>query len=270
MGWIIVQPLRIFFWQDIQNDQLSLLGTLVSFFLFLSIIPLWARIRWRKSRPWYSIGFVDEDVLQTARYFLTGILTSTFLLIVLTIFILLYSSSKVSLDLTSHLIFNAISLGLIVGIAEELIFRGWLLNELRLLLGSQWNAIIVQSFIFSIVHLKLAYTFQASLALSLGLFILGIVLAINSLLNRGSLWGCIGIHGGLVGQWFLLSFGVIKIAPDTSSLLIGPTELNSNPIGGLLTILFLTIFLASQFIALARAGRPFRGARNASCNEDFP
>jgi membrane protease YdiL (CAAX protease family) len=59
---------------------------------------------------------------------------------------------------------NGLLLGLGVGFAEELLFRGWLLGELSLLLGGQ-RALGLQAALFSLVHTR----FNLPLALLLPL-----------------------------------------------------------------------------------------------------
>ena len=72
-----------------------------------------------------------------------------------------------------------------------------------------------------------------------GLFLLGIFLAFVRLKNNNSLWGCIGLHGGLVGGWFLVNNGLFEILKDVPILLVGPWYINTNPLGGFLGISLL-------------------------------
>ena len=39
--------------------------------------------------------------------------------------------------------------------------------------------------------------------------------------DEKSLWGAIGLHGGLVGFWFILNHGLIEISTETPNWLIG-------------------------------------------------
>ena len=103
-----------------------------------------------------------------------------------------------------------------------------------------------------------------------GLFLLGLALALRRILDHGSLIGCIGLHGGLVGVWFLVNSSLLDISINIPSLLIGPGGLSPNPVGSLIGICGLGLILVNYWKALAMAGRPFNGERKASFNDVTP
>jgi len=85
-------------------------------------------------------------------------------------------------------------LGLGVGFAEEIIFRGWLLEELKFEYGTKIS-IALQAIIFSCVH-NLSNEIVWDIAgLRLGFILLGIFLSLVKIRDKGSLWNSIGIHG---------------------------------------------------------------------------
>ena len=141
----------------------------------------------------------------------------------------------------SDIFFNGILLLIGVGFAEELIFRGWLLEELKNQFGLK-NAIIAQALVFSTVHIGFDLPFWQMISILTGLFLLGILLALIRLKDRSSLWGCIGLHGGLVGLWFLTNNGLLEISEDAPKWLVGPGNLNTNPLGGVFGISLIFIF----------------------------
>ncbi|MFM9087312.1 MAG: CPBP family intramembrane glutamate endopeptidase, partial [Cyanobium sp.] len=57
--------------------------------------------------------------------------------------------------------------------------------------------------------------------------------------GKGGLWGAIGLHGALVGGWFVISQGLVSVAAGAPAWLAGP----ANPIGGLLGWLGLAALL---------------------------
>ena len=137
---------------------------------------------------------------------------------------------------------NSLLLGLGVGCAEELIFRGWLWNELNHDLQAR-NGALIQAIIFSLVHTRFNISLLSTLGLLIGLFLLGIVLALMRHRNNGSLWASIGLHGGLVSIWFLIDNGLVNFSAETPTWLIGPGGDNPNPIGGIAGCTLLSALL---------------------------
>ena len=100
----------------------------------------------------------------------------------------------------------------------------------------------MQAIIFSFVHNLSNEIFWNIVGLRLGFVLLGIFLSLVKIRNKGSLWNCIGIHGGLVGFWFLLNNGLIEFKENTPSFLAGPFTQNiPNPIGSFSAILILLL-----------------------------
>ena len=108
----------------------------------------------------------------------------------------------------------------------------------------------MQAIIFSFVHNLSNEIFWDIAGLRLGFILLGIFLSLVKIRDKGSLWNCIGIHGGLVGIWFLLNNGLIEFKENTPSFLAGPFTQNiPNPIGSfsaILILLLLCIFYTIQ------------------------
>jgi membrane protease YdiL (CAAX protease family) len=144
-------------------------------------------------------------------------------------------------QLSPGLLLNALALGLGVGFAEELLFRGWLLGELNLLIGKQ-RALWLQAVLFSLVHTRFNLPPLQLLGLLIGLLLLGLALGLQRRADGGLLWGAIGLHGGLVGGWFLLHQGLATISPSAPAWLMGP----DNPIGGLVGCLGLVLLLLAR------------------------
>ena len=165
--------------------------------------------------------------------------------------------------------FNAILL--IVGIvfAEEIIFRGWLMEEMVLLFGLR-KGIIFQSAIFSISHYRSDIDLLSLIPFFTGLFLFGLVLTLRRTIDEGSLWGCIGLHGGLVGIWYLVDSEMISFSSDIPYYLLGPSKDMINPIGSVMgiTILLITIFFQRRLFA--RTGRFLASTVNASLKDETP
>jgi hypothetical protein len=50
------------------------------------------------------------------------------------------------------------------------------------------------------------------LGLLIGLLFLGLALGLQRRADGGLLWGAVGLHGGLVGGWFVLLAGPLQLA----------------------------------------------------------
>ncbi len=263
LGWLLVQPLMLFDDKFIR-ENISLLVTFTSFILFSLSIPLWSRLRWNDEQYLTAIGLYKANT-KIRKFFLFPFLQGyslSLLLILLVIIPLILSPWGEWLGIVHFADFwNAVSLGFGVAFAEELIFRGWLLCEMHLLVQRRWVS-ICQAAMFSIVHARLTFGFWESIGLLSGLFLLGLLLSLIRTLHQGSLWGCIGLHGGLVGQWFLLSSGLVEFSSDAPAWLFGPGGQAINPVGGVIGIFFMSvcIILLHQRKALAMAGKPLTGA----------
>ncbi len=174
-------------------------------------------------------------------------------------------------DLNVATFFNSILLLIGVGFAEELIFRGWLWGEFNRFIGFRWSGFI-QAILFSLAHIRFDIGFFSMLSLLIGLFLLGMVLNFRRILDHGSIWGCVGLHGGLVGFWFLFTQSFYKLSEDAPapSWLMGSLSEGGNPLAGFFSILILLSLLIYQFKAVAIAPKPLRGARSEFSNGAIP
>ncbi len=267
-GWFLSQFFYLFN-RDISPNNSSIIGTIISFILFLVVLPSWGNIRWKTNHLWLSIGVGFENKFKALKQFFSGFIFSVFLLgILLMFFILCGWIDRVDYIKFTQLL-NAILL--IVGIvfAEEIIFRGWLLQEMVLLFGLR-RGIIFQSIIFSLAHYRSDIGLLALIPFLSGLFLFGIVLTLRRTIDRGSLWGCIGLHGGLVGIWYLFDCGMVSFSIETPYFLMGPSKDMVNPIGSVIGITILLITILFQRRLFARTGRFLVSTVNASSKDETP
>ena len=243
-GWILAKPLLIF---GLGIETISLIGTVFTFLLFLISIPKWFEIRWGYNNTWRQLG-INKIYRRENRlfYFFKGFLCSIILLSLILIPIICSQYGQWLGRLSPEVLLNSILLLIGVGFAEELVFRGWILEELK----NQYSlkkALIFQAIIFSFVHIGFDMPAWQMISILFGLFLLGIVLSLIRLQDNNSLWGCAGLHGGLVGIWFLVNNGLIEISKDAPIWLIGPGKINTNPLGGIYGITLLMILLYLNF-----------------------
>lgn len=140
-------------------------------------------------------------------------------------------------------LFRIVSEGLLsavgIALAEELFFRGWLLEELKRDY-SQKTVIFANSIIFATLHFlkpleEVIRTFPQFPAL----FLLGLTLVWTKWGHSNRLGMSIGLHGGLVWGYYILNVGQLVSYSQTVSPLI--TGIDNNPIAGIMGIIFLGI-----------------------------
>ena len=248
LGWILASPL-IFL--GIEKENISLIGTIITFLIFVISLPKWFEVRWKLNNVWKLVGVKINENRKPSFYFLEGFLGAIILLSAILIPIIIFKDDIWLGEISIDILINSLLLTFGVGFAEELIFRGWLLEELKKQFGLK-KALIFQSSIFSIVHIGFNLPLWQMISILSGLFLLGIFLAFIRLKNNNSLWGCIGLHGGLVGGWFLVNNGLLEISKDVPIWLVGPGNINTNPLGGFWGISLLFFLCLLYFFILKK------------------
>jgi membrane protease YdiL (CAAX protease family) len=229
LGWLLMQPLAAMV-PGIPRDRLDLLVTATALLLLLISLPLRIRRAWGAPGPWQRLG-VASTRGRIARAFLRGLLKAILLLGLVAAVLLLAGQASWQGQLGSAQVLNALALLLGVGFAEELLFRGWLWGELEQHLGKD-RALIGQALVFSLVHTRFNLGPAGAVGLLGGLTLLGLALALQRRADGGVLWGAVGLHGGLVGGWFLLQGSLLELSPEATPWLVGPGGSHPNPIGG--------------------------------------
>jgi len=267
-GWIISRFFYLFD-RDISSNNLSIIGTIISFIMFLAVLPSWGSIRWETNNLWLSLGLTVNNKFTALKIFLSGFIFSVFLIFILCIFCFICGW----IDRLDYIKFTELlnAILLIVGIvfAEEIVFRGWLMEEMALLFGVR-RGIILQSTIFSLAHFRSDIGLLALIPFLTGLFLFGLVLNLRRTIDRGSLWGCIGLHGGLVGIWYLFDSGMVIFSIDTPYFVLGPSRNMVNPVGSVIGITILLFTLFFQRRLFARTGRFLASTVNASFKDEIP
>ena len=258
LGWLAAVPLTLL---GLPAERVSLTGTVLSFVLFLLVMPRWATLRWSEAQPWRRLGLIARKPRARIDHVISlgiGLLMSSALIGLIVSLLVFTGNGSWRGNLEVQAMLNCLLLALGVGFAEELIFRAWLWEELTKILGSR-GGLLTQAALFSLVHTRFNLGFGPMLGLLTGLFLLGLILALLRLRDQGSLWGCIGLHGGLVGGWFLAHQNLLSIDPSAPMWLVGPGGPNANPLGGLIAILSLTA-ISSLLIRTTKPMHPRQSA----------
>jgi uncharacterized protein len=125
-----------------------------------------------------------------------------------------------------------------IAFAEELLFRGWLLDELQRDYGKK-ICIWVTAIAYAIAHflkpleeiMRTAVTFPA-------LVLLGIALVLTKYKYGDRLGMSIGIHGGLVWGYYVVNVG--QLIEYTNKVPVWVTGIDGNPIAGVMGLVFLS------------------------------
>jgi LPXTG-motif cell wall-anchored protein len=126
-----------------------------------------------------------------------------------------------------------------IGFAEELVFRGWLLDELQRDY-TQKASLWIDAIAFAVLHFlkpfaEVIRTFPAFP----GLLLLGLTLVWAKRSRKGRLGLPIGLHAGLVWGYYIINVGqLVKYSNNVSPWITG---VDSNPVAGLMGLLFLSV-----------------------------
>jgi membrane protease YdiL (CAAX protease family) len=221
----------------VPSELQASLAALPAVAALLITLPLRLQRCWAEEHPWRRLG-VSGSAAGVIKALLRGVIKAVLLLALVTIALMLTGPLSWQPRLSAALVLNAAALGLGVGFAEELLFRGWLFGELSLLMGRQ-RGLWLQAALFSLVHTRFNLPPLQLVGLLLGLLLLGLALGLQRRADGGLLWGAVGLHGGLVAGWFLLHQALVVIPASAPAWLMGP----DNPIGGLVGWLGLSLLL---------------------------
>ncbi len=124
-----------------------------------------------------------------------------------------------------------------IAMAEELVFRGWLLEELS------WDyrpstALWANSVAFGVLHfLKPLNEILRTWPAFPGLVLLGLTLVWARRSRQGRLGLSIGLHAGLVWGYYVTDVG--KLITYTQQVPVWVTGIDRNPLAGLMGLMFL-------------------------------
>ncbi len=210
---------------------------------FIAILPWWGRKVYQHPNLFYRYGLVitRKNGLLLLKGLAIG-LSFTFAVFATQGICgwLAWQSPKLSI---AQLIFEGAATSLGVGLAEELFFRGWMLDELERDYQPQ-VALGIDAFLYAFLHfLKPIAVVLKSLPEFPGLCLLATVAIVAKRQNGNLLGMSIGLHAGMVWAYYIVNVGnMVKYTDRVPDWITG---INGNPISGLLGILFLTILIVS-------------------------
>ncbi len=225
------------------------------FIIFVFLLKIWAKKRWNQKNIWMSLGFTQFEESIFNHNFKKELFKS-FLIILLWILLLIFGNFlRFKSVFNFSLLFDILFTSIFVSVAEELLFRVWLFEELKLFLGTN-KAIFLQSILFSMVH---PYIFLESITVNIlmkiGLFLLGIYLNLLRINNYPNIFPSIAFHGAIVGYIFLAQ-SIFQVQGNYPFLIYGNQyDKFINPISGLIGIFTLFILNINQIKNLKKSSK---------------
>ena len=216
------------------------------FILFVFSLEIWAQKRWNKKNIWKALGLAKfgESLFKDS---FKEELFKSLLIISFWILLLIFRKHLVFKSYFSYsLLFDILFTSIFVAVAEELLFRVWLFEELKLFLSTN-KAIFFQSLLFSMVHpYELGVSFTVNIFMKIGLFLLGIYLNLLRIKNYPNIFPSIAFHGGIVGYIFLAK-SFFQVQGNYPFLIYGSQYDNFiNPVSGLIGFIILLILIIFQ------------------------
>ena len=229
--WLpIAAPIYWLLGSDPNLVSIVTMGLLYLIFLFL--VQLWGRLVYEHKNLLKRYGLVNTP--QNVQNFGQGLTLG--LTVCLGIFIvqglLGWLNWEPRGDNLVKIALEALLIGIAIGFAEELLFRGWLLDELERdyhPIKAMW----LNALIFGLLHfLKPLAEIIRTLPQLPALIALGLILVQTKRSQQQRLGMAIGIHGGLVCGYYLLNVG--KLINYTNVVPNWVTGIDGNPLAGLM------------------------------------
>jgi len=202
---------------------------------------MYGKKRWNQKNIWKSLGFTQVEQSLFNRSLKKELLKSFLIILIWSLLLLFGKFLRFKSGMSYGVVFDILFTSIFVGVAEELLFRVWLFEELKLFLSTN-KAIFLQSFLFSLVHpYNFDESFTVNVLMKIGLLLLGIYLNLLRINNYPNIFPSIAFHGGIVGFIFL-GKSIFQVQGNYPFLIYGNQYDNFiNPISGLIGIFTLFV-----------------------------
>jgi membrane protease YdiL (CAAX protease family) len=212
------------------------MGLLFTEFLFL--VPRWGKQVYGQTQLLKSYGLINtrKNGFELLIGLAIGLLLTFSLFAVQGLFGLVAWQNS---DNLPRIIAEGLLSALGVGFAEELVFRGWLLDELQ----RDYNykiSLWANSLVFALSHfIKPVAAMLQSWPQFPGLLLLGLILVWGKRSRQNRLGLSIGLHAGLVWGYYIINIG--QLVRYSGSAPGWVTGVNGNPLAGAIGLLFLSV-----------------------------
>ncbi|HIK31848.1 MAG TPA: CPBP family intramembrane metalloprotease [Oscillatoriales cyanobacterium M59_W2019_021] len=228
-------------------NWVSILSMGILYLEFLVLLKIWGRYVYRQSLfQRYGLIFFQKN----GRDWLFGLslgLVSLFSLLSLE-FVLGWLAWQPPASNFPRIAVEGFAVAVGIGFAEELLFRGWLLDELQRDYRSD-TATWVNALLFAAVHfIKPWQEMLRSLPAFPGLFLLGLALVWAKKTGQRRLGLPMGLHSGLVWGYYLMNVGQLMEYRDAVPVWV--TGIDANPLAGMMGMVWLSaIALGMKYMA---------------------
>ena len=197
------------------------------------VLATFAWGRWvRQENLWqgYGVGFSRAQRRELLQGLAIGLLAAVGLFVLQ--FLLGWQLSQPATGAIARTVLEGLLSALGIGIAEELLFRGWILAECDRDYGPA-TALWANAIIFAVLHfLKPLAIILQEFAQFPGLVLLGLTLVWAKRRTHGRLGLAVGLHAGLIWGYYIVAVGnLLQPAPGIPVWLTG---VRGNPIAGAL------------------------------------
>ncbi|MBD2608317.1 CPBP family intramembrane metalloprotease [Scytonema hofmannii FACHB-248] len=251
--WLpIAAPIRLL----VRDDNLVTILTMPLLYVeFILLLRLWGRKVYKQTQILRHYGL--ERTPQNAMDLLHGLAIGLINILILfgvegLLGWLVWQKPSIFL---LRVILEGLIVALAYGFAEELLFRGWLFDELQ----RDYNLNVVvwaTAVIFAVTHFikPLPEIIQTSPQF-FGLLLLALFLVCAKRWRRGRLGLSIGLHAGLIWGYYIINVG--QLTKYSGAVPDWVTGVNRNPLAGLMGLLLLSVLALwmgrkSRAIALTR------------------
>jgi hypothetical protein len=251
--WLpIAAPIRLL----VRDDNLVTILTMPLLYVeFILLLRLWGKKVYKQTQILRLYGL--ERTPQNAMDLLHGLAIGLINILILfgvegLLGWLVWQKPSISL---LRIILEGLIIALAYGFAEELLFRGWLFDELQ----RDYNLSVVvwaTAVIFAVSHfIKPLPEIIRTSPQFFGLLLLAFFLVCAKRWRRGRLGLSIGLHAGLIWGYYIMNVG--QLTKYSGAVPDWVTGVNRNPLAGLMGLILLSVLALwmgrkSRAIALVR------------------
>jgi hypothetical protein len=233
-------PLAAPIYLSVHDSNLESILTMVLLYgVFIFLLRLWGKYIYQQPQilRHYGLEFTRQNGVDLLRGLAMGIINTLILFGLQGVLgWLVWQQPQVFL---LKVILEGLLVGLGIGFAEELLFRGWLLDELQRDY-SPGVALWTDATAFAALHfIKPLEAIIHTLPQFPALVLLGLTQVWGKRWRRGRLGLPIGLHGGLVWGYYIINVGeLVKYSGQVPDWVTG---VNNNPLQGVMGVLLMSV-----------------------------